>query len=46
MYGVGCIKEGHPRSPEETREWMSGNTCRCGCYVNIVRALEQTADRK
>ncbi|MEU6353254.1 (2Fe-2S)-binding protein [Streptomyces sp. NPDC047072] len=46
MSGVGCIKEGHTGSPEEIREWMSGNICRCGCYVKIVRAVEQTAARK
>lgn len=46
MSGVGCIKEGHTGSPEEIREWMSGNICRCGCYVKIVRAVEQTARRK
>ncbi|MER6286881.1 (2Fe-2S)-binding protein [Streptomyces sviceus] len=44
--GVGCIEEGHTTSPEEIREWMSGNICRCGCYVKIVRAVEQTAGRK
>ncbi|HLL36446.1 MAG TPA: (2Fe-2S)-binding protein [Streptomyces sp.] len=44
--GVGCIAEGHTGSPEEIREWMSGNICRCGCYVKIVRAVEQTAGRK
>ncbi|MFI9833282.1 (2Fe-2S)-binding protein [Streptomyces sp. NPDC051913] len=46
MSGVGCIKEGHTGSPEEIREWMSGNICRCGCYVKIVRAVEQTAAGK
>ncbi|MGW0424796.1 2Fe-2S iron-sulfur cluster-binding protein [Streptomyces sp. NPDC003015] len=46
MSGVGCIQEGHTGSPEEIREWMSGNVCRCGCYVKIVRAVEQTAARK
>ncbi|MEH0448473.1 (2Fe-2S)-binding protein [Streptomyces sp. B21-102] len=46
MSGVGCIKEGHTGSPAEIREWMSGNICRCGCYVKIVRAVEQTAGRK
>ncbi|WP_210570689.1 (2Fe-2S)-binding protein [Streptomyces sp. GESEQ-4] len=44
--GVGCIKEGHTGSAEEIREFMSGNICRCGCYVKIVRAVEQTAGRK
>ncbi len=46
MSGIGCIQEGHTGSPEEIREYMSGNVCRCGCYVKIVRAVEQTAARK
>ncbi|MGW0822817.1 2Fe-2S iron-sulfur cluster-binding protein [Streptomyces sp. NPDC002845] len=46
MSGVGCIQEGHTGSPAEIREWMSGNICRCGCYVKIVRAVEQTARGK
>jgi len=41
--GVGCIKEGHTGTSDEIREWMSGNLCRCGCYVKIVRAVEQAA---
>ncbi|WP_053846538.1 (2Fe-2S)-binding protein [Streptomyces sp. NRRL B-24085] len=44
--GVGCIQEGHTGSAEEIREWMSGNLCRCGCYVKIERAIEQAAGRK
>ena len=43
MSGVGCIRERHTGSPEEIREWMSGNICRCGCYVKIVRAVQQAA---
>ncbi|MFE8993172.1 2Fe-2S iron-sulfur cluster-binding protein [Streptomyces collinus] len=46
MSGVGCIDEGHTGSPEEIRESMSGNICRCGCYVKIVRAVEQAAHGK
>ncbi|MFI5682185.1 2Fe-2S iron-sulfur cluster-binding protein [Streptomyces cellulosae] len=46
MSGVGCIKEGHTQTPHEIREWMSGNLCRCGCYIKIVRALEQAAGQK
>ncbi|GGT96286.1 (2Fe-2S)-binding protein [Streptomyces coeruleorubidus] len=46
MSGVGCIQEGHTGSADEIREWMSGNICRCGCYVKIVRAVEQTAHGK
>ncbi len=43
MSGVGCIKEGHTGSPEEIREWMSGNICRCGAYTNIVTAVTNAA---
>ncbi|MFE2424695.1 (2Fe-2S)-binding protein [Streptomyces hokutonensis] len=43
--GVGCIQEGHTGSQDEIQEWMSGNLCRCGCYVKIVRAVQQAADR-
>ncbi|WP_326761655.1 (2Fe-2S)-binding protein [Streptomyces phaeochromogenes] len=46
MSGVGCMQEGHTGSAAEIREWMSGNICRCGCYVKIVRAVEQAAGRK
>jgi xanthine dehydrogenase YagT iron-sulfur-binding subunit len=41
--GVGCIREGHAGSPEEIREWMSGNICRCGAYTNIVTAVSRVA---
>ncbi|MEU6712131.1 2Fe-2S iron-sulfur cluster-binding protein [Nonomuraea purpurea] len=30
-------------TPEEIRERMSGNLCRCGAYVNIVTAIAQVA---
>jgi xanthine dehydrogenase YagT iron-sulfur-binding subunit len=43
MSGIGCIREGHTGSPETIREWMSGNICRCGCYVRIVEAIQQAA---
>ena len=43
MSGVGCIAEGHARSPAEIREWMSGNICRCGAYTNIVNAVATAA---
>lgn len=43
MSGVACISEGHTRSAEEIREWMSGNLCRCACYPNIVAAIQDAA---
>ncbi|QWQ44924.1 2Fe-2S iron-sulfur cluster binding domain-containing protein [Streptomyces sp. YPW6] len=32
-----------PLTPEEIRERMSGNLCRCGAYVSIVRAVARAA---
>jgi xanthine dehydrogenase YagT iron-sulfur-binding subunit len=43
MSGLACIAEGHTGSPEEIREWMSGNICRCGAYPGIVSAIERVA---
>jgi xanthine dehydrogenase YagT iron-sulfur-binding subunit len=39
MSAVACINEGHAGSPNEIREYMSGNICRCGAYPNIVKAI-------
>jgi xanthine dehydrogenase YagT iron-sulfur-binding subunit len=38
---VGLLHEGHARTPDEIREHMSGNICRCGAYPNIVDAIQQ-----
>jgi xanthine dehydrogenase YagT iron-sulfur-binding subunit len=43
MAAVACVEEGHAGSPELIREYMSGNLCRCGAYVGIVAAIEETA---
>ncbi len=45
MSGVGCIDEGHARSSEDIRFWMSGNICRCGAYPGIVAAIADAAAR-
>lgn len=39
LSGLGCIAEGHARSTDEIRFWMSGNICRCGAYPGIVAAI-------
>ena len=39
--GVGLIAEGKAKTSDEIRELMSGNICRCGCYPNIVTAIEK-----
>ncbi len=33
-------------TPEEIRERMSGNICRCGAYANILDAIEDVAEGK
>jgi xanthine dehydrogenase YagT iron-sulfur-binding subunit len=33
-----------PLSPEEIRERMSGNLCRCSAYTAIVQAISQAAE--
>jgi len=43
MSAVACVDEGHAKSDDEIKEWMSGNLCRCGCYPNIVAAVRDAA---
>ncbi len=43
MSAVACVQEGHARSDDEIREYMSGNLCRCGAYPNIVAAVRDVA---
>ncbi|MBQ0887727.1 2Fe-2S iron-sulfur cluster binding domain-containing protein [Streptomyces sp. RM72] len=33
-----------PLTPDEIRERMSGNLCRCGAYVSIVQAVTRAAE--
>ena len=42
---AGLIAEGKAKTPEEIRELMSGNICRCGAYPNIVAAIQQAMER-
>jgi xanthine dehydrogenase YagT iron-sulfur-binding subunit len=39
MSAVCCVREGHADTPDQVREYMSGNICRCGAYSNIVDAV-------
>ena len=39
---TALIAEGHTKSDAEIREWMSGNVCRCGCYMGIVEAIRES----
>jgi xanthine dehydrogenase YagT iron-sulfur-binding subunit len=45
MAAVACVHEGHATTPEQIREYMSGNICRCGAYVGIVAAIEDAATK-
>jgi xanthine dehydrogenase YagT iron-sulfur-binding subunit len=38
---AGLIAEGKATTPDEIRELMSGNICRCGAYPNILAAVQQ-----
>lgn len=44
MSAICCIKEGHAETPEQIREYMSGNICRCGAYPNIVDAIVEVKE--
>ena len=43
MSAIACVREGHARSEDDIREYMSGNICRCAAYPNIVAAVKQAA---
>ena len=42
---AGLIAEGKARTPEQIRELMSGNICRCGAYPHIVAAIQQAMEQ-
>jgi xanthine dehydrogenase YagT iron-sulfur-binding subunit len=45
MSAVACVQEGHARTDEATREYMSGNLCRCAAYPKIVAAIRDAAGK-
>jgi xanthine dehydrogenase YagT iron-sulfur-binding subunit len=45
MAAVMCVSDGRATSPEQIREYMSGNICRCGAYVGIVAAIQDAAPK-
>jgi xanthine dehydrogenase YagT iron-sulfur-binding subunit len=45
LSAVACVHEGHVRSDDEIREYMSGNLCRCAAYPNILAAIKDAAPR-
>ena len=45
MSAVACVREGHAKTDDQAREWMSGNLCRCGAYPNILAAVREVASK-
>src|SRR3977135_3266476 len=43
---AGLIAEGKAKTPDEIRELMSGNICRCAAYPNIVAAIQQAIGKQ
>jgi xanthine dehydrogenase YagT iron-sulfur-binding subunit len=41
MSAIACVQEGHAKTENDIREYMSGNLCRCGAYPNIVKAIQE-----
>jgi xanthine dehydrogenase YagT iron-sulfur-binding subunit len=41
LSAIACVNEGHARTNAQTREYLSGNLCRCGVYPDIVAAVNQ-----
>ena len=43
MSAVKLLEEGHAGADDDLAEFMSGNSCRCGAYPNIVDAIKAVA---
>lgn len=43
MSAVGLLKKNPHPAPEEIREGLSGNLCRCTGYAKIIRAVEKAS---
>src|SRR5690242_20224435 len=47
ILGTKALLEENPKpTPEEVREYLSGNLCRCGSYSNILKAVLAAADAR
>lgn len=43
---VGLLNMKKGNSPEEIRDLMSGNICRCGAYANIYKVVEEMKQKE
>ena len=44
MSSVALLNQNHRPSRNEIIEFMNGNICRCGCYAQIISAIQKAAD--
>ncbi len=44
MAAKGLLIHNPSPTQEEIADWMSGNTCRCGCYAAISAAIRDAAE--
>ncbi len=42
---IGLINEGKAKTPDDIRDLMSGNICRCGAYTNILKVVQEALER-
>ena len=42
---IGLVNEGKAKTIDDIRDLMSGNVCRCGAYVNIVKVVQDALER-
>ncbi|MBF8965088.1 (2Fe-2S)-binding protein [Pontibacter sp. FD36] len=42
---IGLVNEGKAKTMDDIRDLMSGNVCRCGAYVNIVKVVQEALER-
>lgn len=42
---IGLLNEGKAKTLADIRDLMSGNICRCGAYVNIVKVVQEALER-
>ncbi|MCJ8165046.1 (2Fe-2S)-binding protein [Pontibacter sp. E15-1] len=42
---IGLINEGKAKTPDDIRDLMSGNICRCGAYTNIFKVVQEALER-
>ena len=45
MAARGFLRENPRPTPDEVKEAMSGNICRCGCYSGIAQAVLHAAEK-